>query len=58
MDQEKLTDILRDNLRDGKLPCAKAFKISKEYKISLKLIGKAANEAKIKISNCQLGCFK
>ena len=58
MKQEELMEILRNNLSDSKLPCATAFQISRKYKVSQKLIGEVANEAKIKISHCQLGCFK
>ncbi len=57
MEQQELIEILKNNLSEGKLPCAAAFQISKKFNVNLKRIGKTANEAKIKISNCQLGCF-
>ena len=46
--------------KDGKLRinCATAFRLSKEHKIPLKEIGQLCNELKIRISNCQLGCFE
>lgn len=45
---------------DGKkkMPCAKAFQINRENGISLMEIGKICNEEKVKIVQCQLGCFK
>ena len=43
--------------KDGKIPCAMAFKIAKECNVSTKEIGNLLNQVKIKISNCQLGCF-
>ncbi|MCK4537650.1 MAG: hypothetical protein KAV42_02505 [Candidatus Krumholzibacteria bacterium] len=62
MDREKLTELIRENAleRDGKkvMPCPKAFMLSREYGVSLKQIGECCNEADIRISNCQLGCFK
>ncbi len=39
------------------ISCAKAFEIAKKYNISLQETGKKCNELKIKITNCQLGCF-
>lgn len=45
---------------DGKkrLSCAKAFKLSEEHGIPLKVIGECCNETSIKIHACQLGCFQ
>lgn len=44
--------------KDKKLPCKVAFKLASELNISLKEIGELANRLDIKITNCQLGCFK
>ena len=41
-----------------KMPCAKAFQLSSENEISLKEIGEICNAENVKISSCQLGCFK
>jgi hypothetical protein len=48
---------IKSSLVEGKLPCAVAFKIAKELKVSSREVGQAANKLAIKISNCQLGCF-
>lgn len=47
-----------ETAKDKKLPCKVAFKLSDELNISLKEIGEIANKLNIKITNCQLGCFK
>ncbi len=52
-----LQEIVKKELSDGKLSCAKAFQLAEEHKVSLAEVGKAADEAKIKIAHCQLGCF-
>ncbi len=43
---------------NGILPCAKALKLAFDEQVSPSVIGEQANLLKIKISNCQLGCFK
>lgn len=53
----KLEERLKASLVNGKLPCAVAFQLAGELKVSRKEVGEAANQLKIKISQCQLGCF-
>lgn len=53
----ELEEKVKVSLVDGKLPCAVAFRISREMKVSLKEVGATANKLKIKICHCQLGCF-
>lgn len=48
---------MRASLVDGKLPCAEAFRIAKKVKVAPKDVGDTANQLKIRISSCQLGCF-
>ncbi|OGO17561.1 MAG: hypothetical protein A2Z15_08430 [Chloroflexi bacterium RBG_16_50_11] len=48
---------VRSSLRDGRLPCKTAHDIGKNLKTNLKEVGDAATKMKIKISDCQLGCF-
>lgn len=52
--EKKMLEICKDK----KLPCKLAFQLADELKISLKEIGELANKLNIKITNCQLGCFK
>ncbi len=53
----ELEEKIKSSLVKGKLPCAVAFKIAKELKVSPREVGEAANKLAIKISSCQLGCF-
>ena len=57
MDAE-LKKKISESLVNGKLPCPVAFKLAKEFKVGPSEIGAACNELSIKVSGCQLGCFK
>lgn len=57
MNQEEIIAKLKEAAKDGKIPCAMAFKIAKECSVSTKEIGNLLNQLKIKITSCQLGCF-
>ena len=57
MDNKALEQEIKASLVNGKLPCAVAFRVAKKLKVSPKEVGDAANELKIKIAGCQLGCF-
>jgi len=52
--EEKVTS----SLVDGRLPCAVAFKIAKELKVSPREVGETADKLGIRIAKCQLGCFQ
>ncbi|RLC48526.1 MAG: hypothetical protein DRH70_00815 [Candidatus Coatesbacteria bacterium] len=41
-----------------KLNCADAFKLAERLKVALHEVSRVCNERNIRISNCQLGCFK
>jgi len=45
---------------DGRkrLPCAEAFRLAEQFGVEKGEIGRICDAHKIKISNCQLGCFK
>lgn len=49
--------LLREKAIGGKLSCAEARKIAEELSVSYQEVGAASNELKIKIKNCELGCF-
>lgn len=53
----ELEEKVKSSLVDGKLPCAVAFKIAKELKVSPQEIGETADKLGIRIVKCQLGCF-
>ena len=58
MDRKKLEEAIQGKAKDAKLPCAMCFKIAEDFGISKREMGKVLNEIKIKISQCQLGCFE
>jgi hypothetical protein len=62
MDAQKLKQAVLDaaSQLEGKtkLACAEALALSEAFKVSPSEIGRICNENAIKISQCQLGCFK
>ena len=58
--KEELVDaVLRLADGNGKtLKCADAFKLAASHGAELAEIGRICNQNKVKICNCQLGCFK
>ena len=58
MDRKKIEEVIKKKVKDGKLPCAVCFKIAGDLGIPKKELTKVLNEMKIKISQCQLGCFE
>ena len=57
VDRKKLEEAILEKAKGGKIPCPVCFKIAEDFKISKKEIGQVLNEIKVKISQCQLGCF-
>lgn len=41
----------------GQIPCPVAFQVAAKCKVTTKDVGDAATRQKIRITNCQLGCF-
>jgi hypothetical protein len=58
MGRKRIEEAVQAKVKDGKLPCTVCFKIPEEFRISNKEMGKILNEIKVKISQCQLGCFQ
>jgi hypothetical protein len=58
MDRAKIEEIIKEKAKEGRLPCAMCFRIAEDFGISKKEMGKILNEMKVKISQCQLGCFE
>lgn len=54
---EKVLEAVKNAANEGKLTCAEANALAEKLGVEPLLIGKAANELKIKIKSCQLGCF-
>jgi len=56
--RQMLLERVRQSLVDGKLPCATAHHLAQELGVSISDVGWAADESKVRITRCQLGCFK
>lgn len=52
-----LIDAMRDASPDNQISCTKARELSERFGVPLLEIGRLANELKIKIIACELGCF-
>jgi len=57
-DQRKLKETILQKAKDGRIPCAVCFRIADDFDMPKKGLTKILNEMKIKISQCQLGCFE
>jgi hypothetical protein len=57
MNREELKDRIRAAAPEGKITCAAALRLAEELLISRQEMGNLLNELKIKIIQCQLGCF-
>ena len=57
MNRQKLEKAILEKARESKIPCAACFKLAEESEISKREMGKILDEMKIKVSQCQLGCF-
>ena len=55
--KKEIERLLRERAVDARLTCTAARMIAEELKVSYSEVGKAANDLKIKIKNCELGCF-
>jgi hypothetical protein len=57
MNQEELRARVQAAAPEGKIPCARAFVLAEDLDLSRKELGELLNELRIKIIQCQLGCF-
>lgn len=57
MEKQLILDKIKSESKNGKIPCRKAFELAAEMDLSPKELGNLLNEAGIKVSTCQLGCF-
>ncbi len=56
-DREKISAALLEKAQDNKISCAAARKLAAELQVPIRQVGETANELKIKIKACELGCF-
>lgn len=54
---EALIDVIKEFSPGSRLSCSKAREIAERFGIPLSEIGRLANELRIKIIECELGCF-
>lgn len=54
---EQITHAMQERLKEGKLPCNQAYAIAQMLDVDPLTVGRAANQAGIRISRCQLGLF-
>ncbi|MHB8066803.1 MAG: hypothetical protein ACYDIC_02770 [Desulfobaccales bacterium] len=57
MGQEEIKARIKAAAAEGKITCPAAMSLAKELGISRKQMGELLNELRIKIAQCQLGCF-
>jgi hypothetical protein len=57
IENKKLEAELRARAKASRITCAEMFAIAEKLKLPRKEVGSGATALKIKISNCQLGCF-
>jgi hypothetical protein len=61
MEEKKILEILNKYcvIKENRkyLTCAKVFEIAKELNVKVSVIGKICNQEKIKLNDCQIGCF-
>jgi len=57
MSRDEIKERIRAAAPEGRIACAAAFRLAEEMGLSQPLLGDLLNELKIKIIQCQLGCF-
>jgi LAO/AO transport system kinase len=55
--KELIKNRIKEKASDQKISCPALRRLAEELGISYKEAGQLANELKIKIKNCDLGCF-
>jgi hypothetical protein len=54
----KLEDKVKGSLKEGHLSCPVAWRIAGDAGVSKIAVGEIADRLSIRVTNCQLGCFK
>ena len=55
--EDKIREEIKKKAINNRLSCPAARKIAEELSVSYKEVGRAADELKVKIADCELGCF-
>ncbi len=54
---ERIAAAIREQLHEGMLRCAVAFRIAEELGVTLMEVGETADVLEVRLSRCQLGLF-
>lgn len=57
MEERELLEKLKEMAPQGRISCSEARQLAEKLNVNPSEVGKACNEAKIKIYACELGCF-
>jgi LAO/AO transport system kinase len=57
MSEKLIEKELSERAVEGRITCTEARKIAERLQVPYILVGRAANRKKIKIVQCELGCF-
>lgn len=61
MEEKRILEMIDKHcvIKDNKkyITCSIAFEIAKKLDVNVSVIGKICNKEKIKLHNCQIGCF-
>ncbi|MBI4687234.1 MAG: hypothetical protein HY756_05575 [Nitrospirae bacterium] len=55
--KKELKEYIKEKTVKGQITCATLRKIAETLGVTYKQAGKAADDLKVKIRNCDLGCF-
>jgi len=55
--KNRIAEEIRKKAVNNRLSCPAARKIAEELSVSYKEVGRIADELKVKIAACELGCF-
>ncbi len=55
---DKLRQAVSSKSVDGKIACRVALSLADEFGVPPGKVGEVANQLKVKIAGCQLGCFR
>lgn len=55
--EKEIERLLREKAVEGRISCAAARAIAEDLRVSYREVGRVANELKVKIRECELGCF-
>lgn len=55
--RDALIDAIRKETTDGKITCARAWLLADQFGYPKREMGTLLNELKVKLIQCQLGCF-